>query len=59
MSLSKLQEIVRIGKPGMLQSMGSQRAGHDLATEQQQLPYQVGTTTSILQVKKERLGKIK
>ena len=26
-----------IGKPGMLQSMGSQRVGHDLATEQQQL----------------------
>ena len=24
------------GKLGMLQSMGSQRAGHDLATEQQQ-----------------------
>ena len=23
------------GKPGMLQSMGSQRVGHDLATEQQ------------------------
>ena len=25
------------GKPGMLQSMGSQRVGHDWATEQQQL----------------------
>ena len=23
------------GKPGVLQSMGSQRVGHDLATEQQ------------------------
>ena len=32
MSLSKLQELV-IGKPGMLQSMGSQRVGHDWATE--------------------------
>ena len=30
MSLSKLQEIVKgTGKPGMLQSMGSQRDGHD------------------------------
>ena len=29
MSLSKLQELVMIGKPGVLQSMGSQRAGHD------------------------------
>ena len=26
----------RIGKPGVLQSMGSQRVGHDLVTEQQQ-----------------------
>ena len=25
-----------VGKPGELQSMGSQRAGHDLVTEQQQ-----------------------
>ena len=37
MSLSKLQEMVRAGKPGVLQSMGLQRVGHDLATEQQQL----------------------
>ena len=28
MSLSKLQELV-IGKPGMLQSIGLQRVGHD------------------------------
>ena len=35
MSLSKLQEMVRIGKPGLLQFMGSQRVRHDLATEQQ------------------------
>ena len=28
-SLSKLQEIVGTGNPGMLQSMGSQRARHD------------------------------
>ena len=34
MSLSKLREIVKkTGKPGLLQSMGSQRIGHDLATE--------------------------
>jgi len=32
MSLSKLQELV-IGRPGVLQSMGSQRVGHDWATE--------------------------
>ena len=35
MSLSKLQELVmhRTGRPGVLQSMGSQRVGHDWATE--------------------------
>ena len=36
MSLSKLQEIQRTGKSAVLQSMGSQRVGHDLAIEQQQ-----------------------
>ena len=29
MSLSKLQEMVWTGKPGVLQSMGLQRVGHD------------------------------
>ena len=33
MSLNKLWKIVRTGKAGVLQSMGSQRVGHDLATE--------------------------
>ena len=33
MSLSKLQEIVKDGEPGVLQSMGLQRTGHDRATE--------------------------
>ena len=35
MSLSKLQEMVMTGKPSVLQSVGSQRVGHDLLTEQQ------------------------
>ena len=34
MHLSKLWEIVKDRKLGMLQSMGSQRVGHDLTTEQ-------------------------
>ena len=34
MNLSKLQEIVKDRKPGMLQPMGLPRVGHDLATEQ-------------------------
>ena len=35
MNLGKLQEMVREGRPGMLQSMGSQRVRHDWAAEQQ------------------------
>ena len=35
MSLSKLWEIVVDRGPGLLRSMGSQRVGHDLLTEQQ------------------------
>ena len=35
MNLSKLQETMEEREPGMLQSMGSQRVRHDLATEQQ------------------------
>ena len=36
MILNKLQEIVKDREPGVLQSTGSRRVGHDLATEQQQ-----------------------
>ena len=32
-SLSKLRELVMVRKPGMLQSMGSQRVRHNLVTE--------------------------
>ena len=35
MGLGRLQELVMDGRPGVLQFMGSQRVGHDLATEQQ------------------------
>ena len=35
-------EIPRTEEPGELQSMGSQRVRHDLATEQQQPQWQVG-----------------
>ena len=34
-NLGKLRKLARDGKGGMLQSVGSQRVGHDLATEQQ------------------------
>ena len=41
-SLSKLQELVKDREIGMLQFMGLQRAGHDLATQQlQNLTWQV------------------
>ena len=36
MSLSKVWEMVKDRKPGIVKSMGSQRVGHDLATKQQQ-----------------------
>ena len=36
MNLGKLQEMVRAGKLGLLQSVGLQRIRPDLATEQQQ-----------------------
>ena len=36
MSLSKLREIVKNREAWLLQSVGSQRVGHNLATEQQQ-----------------------
>jgi len=36
MNLSKLREMVRNRRPGVLWFMGSQRVGHDLPTEQQQ-----------------------
>jgi len=35
MNLGKLLEMVRTGRPGVLQSMGLQRVGHDWVTEQQ------------------------
>ena len=35
MNLSKLWEIVKDRGPGMLQTKGSRRVGHDLAAEQQ------------------------
>ena len=38
MSLSKFREMVKDKEAWMLQSMGSQRVGHDLATEQQPNP---------------------
>ena len=36
MNLSKLWKIVEEEEPGVLQSMGSQRVGHNLETEHQQ-----------------------
>jgi len=42
MSLSKLWETVKDRKPGVLQSLGSQGVGHNLATEQQQQTFFLG-----------------
>ena len=37
MNLSKLQETVKAGKPGVLQSMGLQKHRHNLVTEEQRM----------------------
>ena len=47
MSLSKLWELVMDRDPGVLQSMGSQRTGHNWATEQQVLE-RIGCIKGIL-----------
>ena len=39
MNLGNLQEVVRAGKPSILQSVGLQRVRHDLATEQKQMSF--------------------
>ena len=49
MNLSKLQSWWRTGRPGMLQSMGLQRVGHDWVTELnwiifKEFPYRLGNT---------------
>ena len=38
MNLSKVQEMVKSGDPGVLQSMGSKRVEHDLPAEERQVP---------------------
>ena len=45
-NLGKLQEMVKggTGKPGMLQSMGSQRVRHDWVTEKQQYCFETSLT---------------
>ena len=56
MSLDELQEMVRTERPGVLQSVGSQRVERDWATEQQQLkPYILKTYPVKSQVFKSNL----
>ena len=44
MSLSKLWEMVKDGKPGVLRSIGSQRVRHNSVTEQQQKSHTHGNS---------------
>ena len=48
MNLSKLQETVKTGETSVLHSMGSQRVGHDLATEQHSKVYIKRTESRVL-----------
>ena len=51
MSLSQLREIVKEGKPDVLQFTGSQRFGHNLVTEQQQKQNTYGHDSLLLSSK--------
>ena len=50
MSLSKLREMVKGSEVSLLQSMGSLRVGHDLATEKQQEHNEQHSPASILAI---------
>ena len=59
MNLSKLQEIVEDGEPGVLQSVGLQRVGHNLVTEKQQQINEYSTIILVLQIMKLGAREIK
>ena len=59
MSLSKLWEIVKNRKPGMLQSMGMQRVVHDLTTKKQLEVLHAANKTQHSQVNKQANGKLR
>ena len=52
MSLSRLKEIVKDSKLGMLQSMGSQRVRHNLANEQD-IHHRLKDDACVLEIGKE------
>ena len=59
MNLSKLQEIVEDREPGVLQSVGLQRVGHNLVTEKQQQINEYSTIILVLQIMKLSAREIK
>ena len=59
MNLSKLQEIVEDREPGVLQSVGLQRVGHNLVTEKQQQINEYSTIILVLQIMKLGAREIK
>ena len=56
MSLSKLGETMKDRKPGVLQSMGSQRVRHDLVTEQQHMTYVQSNKGMKMQINNYNMG---
>ena len=59
MNLSKLQEILEDREPGVLQSVGLQRVGHNLVTEKQQQINEYSTIILVLQIMKLSAREIK
>ena len=55
MSLSKLQNIMKDREAGVLQSMGSQRVEHDLATDKQQKKSEKKQTSQIKELIQDHL----
>ena len=58
MDLSQLWKIMKNREPGVLQAMGSQRVGHNLATEQQQQGAEIPHASGLKQTKHKTKPKL-
>ena len=58
MNMGKLREMVRKGRPGVLQSMGSQRVTYAWATERQQRRSREGLLRKCLETHRQKCKKL-